>query len=119
MANFRKTLSETDVEVRFSVPSKWFEENLFSRFQGKNKLDLPVKDLSGEVQSFGFSVRTKGNHFKPVISRGWRKFVRAKGLKPGNKIIFVMENDPESGTGYKVEVIKEIRLFGTDIEGRV
>jgi hypothetical protein len=30
-----------------------------------------------------------------------------------------MENDPETGTEYKVEVIKEIRLFGRDIEGRV
>ncbi|KAF9684990.1 hypothetical protein SADUNF_Sadunf03G0007600 [Salix dunnii] len=119
MANLRKTLSETDVEVRFSVPSKWFRENLYSRFEGENKLDLPVKDLSGEVQYFGFSVRTKGKHFKPVISKGWRKFVHAKGLKPGNTIIFVRENDTEMGTEYKVEVIKEIKLFGRDIQGRV
>uniref|UniRef100_A0A6N2KAG7 TF-B3 domain-containing protein n=1 Tax=Salix viminalis TaxID=40686 RepID=A0A6N2KAG7_SALVM len=119
MANLRKTLSETDVEIRFSVPSKWFRENLYSRFEGKFVLDLRVKDRSGEVQSFGFSVRTKGKHLKPVISRGWRKFVHAKGLKPGNKIVFVRENDPEMGTEYTVEVVKEIKLFGRDIQGRV
>ncbi|KAJ6704544.1 hypothetical protein OIU85_030365 [Salix viminalis] len=119
MANLRKTLSETDVEVRFSVPSRWFRENLYSRFGGNFVLDLPVKDRSGEVQSFRFSVRTKRKHLKPVISRGWRKFVRAKGLKAGNKIVFVRENDPEIGTEYTVDVIKEIRLFGTDIQGRV
>ncbi|KAG5248475.1 hypothetical protein IMY05_003G0005700 [Salix suchowensis] len=134
MANLRKTLSETDVEVRFSVPSKWFRENLYSRFGGKFFLDLPVKDRSGEVQSFGFSVRTKGKHLKPVISRGslqkkgavsngilqrQNSFVHAKGLKPGNKIVFVRENDPEMGTEYTVEVVKEIKLFGRDIQGRV
>ncbi|CAK7357081.1 unnamed protein product [Dovyalis caffra] len=119
MANFKKIASETDVKVRFSVPSKWFMKNLYSRFEGKSKLDILVKDLSGEVQSFGFSVRTKGNHFKPVICRGWGKFVREKALKPGNKIVFLMENDPEIGTEYKIEVIKEIKLFGRNIEGRV
>ncbi|XVF16383.1 hypothetical protein REPUB_Repub10bG0026700 [Reevesia pubescens] len=44
----------------------------------------------------------KNGHLKPVVSKGWRAFVRAKGLKPGDKVTFYLKISEDG-----------IRVFGS------
>ncbi|KAJ0079194.1 hypothetical protein Patl1_22318 [Pistacia atlantica] len=63
---------------------------------GKNLQILKLEDEEGEKWTFNLIIR-KGTYQKPVLSAGWRKFVKKKNLQKGFKVEFFKEPDEVTG----------------------
>ncbi|KAJ6928010.1 AP2/ERF and B3 domain-containing protein [Populus alba x Populus x berolinensis] len=112
---FKKTLSKTDVVYRMTIPM-----DSLSAFQipdGKNSKEVVAVDIAGHQWSFRCCTRKKDPHPKPVLSSGWIKFVKNRGLKEGDEVIFsVSHNDGAEGTlQFGIEARKKIKLLGQDV----
>ncbi|TYG35888.1 hypothetical protein ES288_D13G019600v1 [Gossypium darwinii] len=109
---FSKVLSPTDIEHRLAVPSEilW----AFEFDQARRCADFEVKDKHGQTWEFRCSTRKKDFHPKPVVSKGWRKFVKDKGLQAGDKVVFY--KDVEGDSTYKIITMKKVfKLFGEEV----
>ncbi|XVF78769.1 hypothetical protein PTKIN_Ptkin14bG0162800 [Pterospermum kingtungense] len=117
MAFFEKYLSKVDVKKQMAIPSK-FTDHL-PQYEGGRTIFFPVHDVSGQVwQRFGYYVRRKDqeHYSKPVLQADWRRYVRAKRLVSGDKIIFRVEEDAVTGARtYKIAAKKRVRLLGTTV----
>ena len=74
-------------------------------------MDLKAIDEKGKVWTFKCSIRKKG-HPRPVISKGWLAFVGSKKLQAGYKIKFYKENNNVTAHVFRVQVEKQIKIFG-------
>ncbi|XVE69415.1 hypothetical protein DITRI_Ditri09bG0150500 [Diplodiscus trichospermus] len=110
MPVFSKLLTDTDVLKRLAIPTGCLEH--LSSGKGENSVPFHVVDENGEKWNFVCSTRSKGYYPKPCLSRGWRHFVRSKGLRVGDRIVF--HKDAEAET-YKIGVQRKIMLFGEEI----
>ncbi|OMO59190.1 hypothetical protein CCACVL1_25009 [Corchorus capsularis] len=83
---FSKKLSPTDTLKRLAIPMKSLE--FFPRLCGGHEVEIMVIDDETQQRwTFSCTLRHKG-YPKPVLSKGWRAFVRSKGLQPGDKVTF-------------------------------
>ncbi|OMO69481.1 hypothetical protein COLO4_29044 [Corchorus olitorius] len=83
---FSKKLSPTDTLKRLAIPLKSMES--FPRLCGGHEVEIMViDDETRQPWTFVCTIRRKG-HPKPVLSKGWRAFVRSKGLQLGDKVTF-------------------------------
>ncbi|KAJ6340621.1 hypothetical protein OIU77_008394 [Salix suchowensis] len=108
-----KLLRETDIKKRFSIPTGFL--SYLPSLNGGHAVDFEAVDGStGLVWPFRYSVRKKGRHPKPVISRGWRAFVNSKGLKVGDKVrLYKRINEAGANNhAYEIRTEKEIKIFG-------
>ncbi|KAF9671118.1 hypothetical protein SADUNF_Sadunf12G0014300 [Salix dunnii] len=85
LAEFSKLLTNTDIQKRLSLPTKFFKS--LPSFNGGHAVSFQAMDESGFVWTFKCSTRKKG-HPKPVLSKGWLAFVRNKKLQVGDTIKF-------------------------------
>uniref|UniRef100_A0A6N2M906 TF-B3 domain-containing protein n=1 Tax=Salix viminalis TaxID=40686 RepID=A0A6N2M906_SALVM len=83
---FDKTLSKTDVEYRMVIPMDSLPRFRIPEGEFSKKVD--VFDNNCCRWSFRCSKRKNDPHPKPVLSAGWIKFVKEKGLKEGDQVIF-------------------------------
>ncbi|KAK8527855.1 hypothetical protein V6N12_055051 [Hibiscus sabdariffa] len=115
---FSKLLTQTDVQIRLSVPTRILCLLPFTDGDaGHRYADLRVKDGgSGHVWTFRCIWRD-GVYAKPVFSKGWLEFVYAKNLKIYDKVDLYVERDvDEASVAYTIEVRRNIlRLMGQDI----
>ncbi|XWS40722.1 hypothetical protein CRYUN_Cryun17cG0019700 [Craigia yunnanensis] len=95
-----KSLTLTDICKRLTIPTKSLA--FLPRFCGGNALELLVKDDNGCNWTFVCSLRKTG-YAKPVLQKGWRDFVLAKGLTVGDKVTFYQREYFDDG----------IKVFGT------
>ncbi|KAL9353783.1 hypothetical protein Peur_051753 [Populus x canadensis] len=111
---FKKSLSKTDIDHRMTIPM-----DSLSAFQipkGKYSKDVAVFDIDGRRWRFRCTTRRKDPHPKPVLSSGWIKFVKNRGLKEGDEVIFsVAHSDGAEGPQFGIEARKKLKLFGQDI----
>ncbi|XP_048231257.1 B3 domain-containing protein Os02g0764100-like [Ricinus communis] len=106
---FRKKLTHTDVNYRFSIPTGKLE--YFEIPAGEFSRDVNVTDLNNEdhrtrMKTFKCSKRENG-YDKPVLPAGWTKFVREKGLRIGDQVIFSTQ---EAGAGSYALCIRAQKL---------
>ncbi|XVE49120.1 hypothetical protein DITRI_Ditri01bG0056800 [Diplodiscus trichospermus] len=121
MQLFSKKLKKADIRVRLSFPMKLLNDFRFP--QGEDKMEFQVTDHSSqESWTFGLSKRNKACHSdpKPVLSSGWRAYVKAKGLKENDKIIFYEQKDKlTTKTRFIIraqrKVIAPFKLLGKEI----
>ncbi|XVF40735.1 hypothetical protein PTKIN_Ptkin01aG0138700 [Pterospermum kingtungense] len=109
---FSKVLSPTDIEHRLAVPSEilW----AFDFDEAHRCADFQVKDKGGQKWQFRCSTRKKDFHPKPVVSKGWRRFVKDKRLQVGDKVL--LYKDFECDSPYKIKTMKKVfRLFGEEV----
>ncbi|KAM7252344.1 hypothetical protein ACFE04_024227 [Oxalis oulophora] len=86
-----KILTATDVDHRLSFETGSLP--YFSFNDGDHHVDFKVLDLTDETtQNLRLYTREKG-HPKPVISKGWREYVKNKKLKIGDKITILVNYD--------------------------
>ncbi|KAI5592982.1 hypothetical protein BDE02_04G188600 [Populus trichocarpa] len=85
--------------------------------EGKYSKEVVAVDTDGHRWSFRCSMRRKDPHPKPVLSSGWIKFVKNRGLKEGDEVIFsVAHNDGAEGPQFGIEARRKLtKLFGQDI----
>lgn len=97
-----KSLTHTDICKRLSIPTKSLAFLLPQYFcGGNNALELVVRDENGCSWTFVCSLRKTG-YAKPVLQKGWRDFVVAKGLAIGDKVTFYKHQYSDSDDGIKV-----------------
>ena len=110
---FEKELSTTDVKRQIAIPSDFMEH--LPRYQGGVTISFPVHDASGKVwENFGYYFRREDQDYrKPVFQKDWCKYVRAKGLTSGDKIIFRVEENPDGVPRYTIAAQKRVVVFDT------
>ncbi|KAJ6389730.1 hypothetical protein OIU77_027948 [Salix suchowensis] len=116
MEVFSKELKATDVGVKLSFPTHGLEH---LDFAGNNSVDLRVKDSFGELRVIRCWKRKNGDHDKPVLSSGWLKFVADYGLRVGDKVVLLREDDHNLGSQFRIEAQRRIVLFGREDWGEV
>ncbi|WRX29361.1 B3 DNA binding domain - like 10 [Theobroma cacao] len=112
MRFFEKYLTKVDVKKQMAIPSA-FREHL-PRYEGGRTISFSVHDVSGnQWENFGYYIRRKGKDYaKPVFQKNWRKYARAKSLKPGDKIIFRVEENAANGAPrYTIAAQKKIVIL--------
>ncbi|OMO94987.1 hypothetical protein CCACVL1_05655 [Corchorus capsularis] len=110
---FSKVLSPTDIEHRLAVPSEilW----AFELDEVDRAADFEVKDIAGKKWQFRCSTRKKDFHPKPVVSKGWRRFVKDKRLQVGDKVV-LYKDDVEGDSSFRIKTMKKVfKLFGEDV----
>ena len=99
---FSKLITTTDLEKELIVPTRAMER--FSIPEGKEFVDLQVKDLKEEIWNFRLTI-----HPMPALTDGWLEFVRAKDLVPDDIVIFYKLQDEIFGDEYRVEIDSEYK----------
>ena len=115
MQIFTKVLTDTDVHVRFSFPTRCLQH---LDFAGNNYVDLYVKDSYGELRVIRCRKREEG-YYKPVLSKGWRQFVAYYGLRVGDMVVLHREDDQNLGSQFMIEAKRRIMLLGEEAWGDV
>ena len=111
---FEKTLSKTDVEYRMAIPMDSLSAFRIPEEEYSKKVD--VFDINRRRWSFRCSKRKNDPHPKPVLSSGWIKFVKEKGLKEGDQVIVsVSDKDAAEGLQFRIQARKKVKLFGQDL----
>ncbi|KAK1584464.1 hypothetical protein Q3G72_033237 [Acer saccharum] len=100
MAIFTKTLSSSDIDRRLTIPGDCASE--FPPIHEDRRIELNVIDESGCPWIFHFA-RQPATNSGIVISSGWPQFVKKKGLKVGDQIIFSKCQD-EAGGQWKYKI---------------
>ncbi|EOX97143.1 Uncharacterized protein TCM_006242 [Theobroma cacao] len=107
MAVLSKVLTKTDVQKRLSV--RTVNKKCFLDFGNKHKVEFKVEDKNGDVWPFVCSTRKGQDYPKPVLSKGWLRFVRRWKLAIGDRVV-LHEIQGKAGTGlYRIEVIKRAK----------
>ncbi|KAJ4833962.1 hypothetical protein Tsubulata_048112 [Turnera subulata] len=111
---FTKTLKKTDVGARLSFPTPKLVS--LAGWGGQNHyVNLNVKDGKQKVWAFRCWKRRNGRHPKPWVSGEWLEFVQQYGLKIGDKVILVREDNPARGSEFRIEAKRRIVLLGQEI----
>ncbi|KAJ6711341.1 hypothetical protein OIU79_007739 [Salix purpurea] len=113
MEVLNKELKPTDIQHRFSFPSRSLQ---YVDFAGEFSVDLRVKDNSGELRVIRCKKR-HGHHAKPELSRGWRRYVTDYELRVGDRVVLLAEEDHILGSQYRIEAKRRIIMFGQEAWG--
>ncbi|KAJ0049251.1 hypothetical protein Pint_16892 [Pistacia integerrima] len=103
---FKKKLTRTDITSKLSVP-RWCLNEFPPFEQGRHFQHLIVKDLEEpHIERYSYlrlAIRRRG-YAKPVIAGGWLQYVKRKGLKPGDVVLFFKEeNEATSEVNYGIK----------------
>ncbi|TXG65109.1 hypothetical protein EZV62_006384 [Acer yangbiense] len=77
-----KTLTKNDVEEKVGLPVK------IMKHMGEHSVDLIVFDMWGQQWPLKYYTRPTGDRRIPVLRAGWLKYVKDKGVRPGDEFIF-------------------------------
>ncbi|GLU02973.1 hypothetical protein SLE2022_201990 [Rubroshorea leprosula] len=114
MQLFSKPLSQTDVEVRFSVPMESLEA--FGIPEDEYKINFEAMDINGKPWQFRLSKRKRDNHPKPVFSAGWLAFAQQKRLRKNDKLVLHADDLKGNKKQYRIQALRTaFRLLGQDI----
>ncbi|GMN69323.1 hypothetical protein TIFTF001_038376 [Ficus carica] len=102
---FEKHLTPNEITRKFSVPTAWLDA--MPEFgEGRQEVLLRAVDGVGFGCQFICAVR-KGRYKKPVLNLAeWGRFVSAKSLKAGDKIVFYKEENEFRGSQYRFRAQK-------------
>ncbi|XWS10928.1 hypothetical protein CRYUN_Cryun38cG0040500 [Craigia yunnanensis] len=110
MPYFVKDLTKVDVNKQMAIPTNFIEH--LPCYQGRETIYIPVHDVSGNVwERFRYYINQ--DYPKPVFQGDWRKYVHAKHLTPGDKIIFRVEENADGVPRYTITAQRRIVVFGT------
>ncbi|KAJ7002674.1 hypothetical protein NC653_008012 [Populus alba x Populus x berolinensis] len=113
MQIFSKVMTDTDVRFRFSFPAQCLQH---LDFAGNNYVDLRVKDSCGELRVIR-CLKRDGDYDKPVLSKGWRQFVKYYELTVGDVVVLHREDDHNLGSQFRIEAKRRssLKLFGEEV----
>ncbi|KAL9390840.1 hypothetical protein Peur_014760 [Populus x canadensis] len=60
-----------------------------------------------------------GDYNKPWLSKGWLQFVADYGLRVGDMVVLLREDDHRLGSQFRIEAKRKIILFGEEALGDV
>ncbi|GKV22663.1 hypothetical protein SLEP1_g32513 [Rubroshorea leprosula] len=106
---FCKPLSQTDINVRLSVPMESF--GAFEFAEGEFKVDFTAIDIEEKPWRFRLSKRENDVHPKPVLNAGWLAYVQKKRLQKGDKFLLHVERK-EKEKRYRIQALRKAFKFG-------
>ncbi|GKV22279.1 hypothetical protein SLEP1_g32161 [Rubroshorea leprosula] len=110
MASFVKELTTTDVGSMLVIPVPFM--NNMPQIQGGHSIHITVSDAGGREWNFGYYVRANQNP-RPVLRSGWCHYVREKGLRVGDRIIFqCLEGFP---LRYWIGARRRVTILGQEV----
>ncbi|GKV05224.1 hypothetical protein SLEP1_g17256 [Rubroshorea leprosula] len=110
MARFVKELTRTDVGSMLVVPAPFM--NNMPQVEGGHSINITVPDAGGREWTFGYYVRANQNP-RPVLKSGWCHYVREKGLRVGDRIIYErLEGFP---VRYRIGARRRVTLLGQEV----
>lgn len=81
-----------------------------------NAQNLDVVDEEGNEWRFRLIIRDGKRYPKPVLSAGWREFVRQKGLQKGYKVeFFRVQDQAAGGFRFHIRTRRPVRVFNAVI----
>ncbi|GKV05228.1 hypothetical protein SLEP1_g17261 [Rubroshorea leprosula] len=110
MARFVKELTRTDVGSMLVIPTHFM--NQMPQVEGGRSENMTVMDVGESEWTFGYYVRQNVNR-RPVLRSGWRRYVREKELKVGDRIIF--ERVDGFPARYRIGARRRITLLGRKV----
>ncbi|KAK6240987.1 hypothetical protein SCA6_006376 [Theobroma cacao] len=116
MTLFSKPLTKSDVEKSLLIPTHSFNTLLLEEGQFFN---MNVVDSAGNAWTFPCFIQQNNDEIKgpSVISVGWLKFLHNKDVRVGDTVFLyqISLDDNCTGTQFRIEVKRKIRLLGQDI----
>lgn len=111
---FTKVLKRTHITHQLNMPSNSLQ---FFIHEGQQEATFQAMDTTEQTWTFRCAIRREGPYPKPYLSKGWREFVRAKGLREEDRITFYQLMNPENGVGFKIVVKREepVKLMGQEL----
>ncbi|KAJ6711316.1 B3 DOMAIN-CONTAINING TRANSCRIPTION FACTOR ABI3 [Salix purpurea] len=103
---FTKLLSPTDTSHRLTIPKANFGDFEFPT--GQHATNIEFTDTTEQQWTFKLSIR-RNNHPnpRPVFTGQWIRFVREKGLRAGDRIVFSKKTEGD-GVLYRIRAEREI-----------
>ncbi|KAK4850286.1 hypothetical protein QYF36_005372 [Acer negundo] len=103
---FSKLLTRVDIESpKLVVPTRALR-HFMGILEGGHFMNLQVMDWVEQMWNFKLYTRPNGPYRKPVLTKGWAQFVRAKDLREGDELIFSVNGD-----GYRIVVLRRPHRF--------
>ncbi|KAB5521485.1 hypothetical protein DKX38_025804 [Salix brachista] len=82
-----KVLSPTDISHRLAVPTA--NRGDFEIPTGQHAINIEVTDTLEQPWTFRLSIRRNNNpNRRPVFTGEWIRFVKEKGLRAGDRVVF-------------------------------
>ncbi|KAJ6309175.1 hypothetical protein OIU76_018714 [Salix suchowensis] len=104
---FTKVLSPVDTTNRLNVPTANLEDFEFPT--GQHAINIEVTDTIAQQWTFRLSIRRNDNpNPRPVFTGQWIRFVKEKGLKAGDRIVFSRQQAEGDGVQYRIKAEREI-----------
>ncbi|CAI9768046.1 unnamed protein product [Fraxinus pennsylvanica] len=125
---FEKAVTRSDVGKlnRLVIPKQHAEKHFPSQSGNNSKgLVLSFKDMDGKVWRFRYSYWNSSQSY--VLTKGWSRFVKEKGLRAGDIVSFHCSTGPDrqlyidskvrngSTAGISSQPVPMVRLFGVNI----
>ncbi|KAF9690262.1 hypothetical protein SADUNF_Sadunf01G0177300 [Salix dunnii] len=105
---FTKLLCPVDTTHRLAIPPANLGDFEFP--MGQHAINIEAVDTTEQQWIFRLSIR-RNNNPKPVLTGQWIRFVKEKGLRVGDRIVFSRQQIEGDGVQYKIRA--ERRIFNS------
>ncbi|KAJ6427704.1 hypothetical protein OIU84_023158 [Salix udensis] len=110
---FTKVLSPVDTTHRLTVPMANLEDFEFPA--GQHAINIEATDTIEKQWTFKLSIRPNLTP-RPVFTGQWIQFVKEKGLKVGDRIVFSRQQTEGDGVHYRIRAEREIFNCRVNVE---
>ncbi|KAJ6309174.1 hypothetical protein OIU76_018713 [Salix suchowensis] len=105
---FTRLLSPVDTTHRLTIPMANLGD--FEFLTGQHAINIVATDTTEQQWTFTLSIRQNNNpHPTPEFTGQWIQFMKEKGLKVGDRIVFSRQQTEGDGVQYKIRA--ERKLF--------
>ncbi|KAG5229310.1 B3 domain-containing protein [Salix suchowensis] len=112
---FTKLLSPTDTRCRLTIPKANLGD--FDIPSGQHAINIVATDTIEQRWTFRLSIR-RNNHPspRPVFTGQWIRFVREKGLRAGDRIVFSRQQAEGDGVQYRIRAERQIFTIWANVQ---
>ncbi|KAF9690271.1 hypothetical protein SADUNF_Sadunf01G0178200 [Salix dunnii] len=104
---FTKLLSPVDTTHRLTIPMANLGDFEFP--PGQHAINIEATDTIEQQWTFTLSIRRNNNpNPRPVFTGQWIRFVKEKGLRAGDRIVFSRRQAEGDGMQYRIRAERKI-----------
>ncbi|KAJ6309173.1 hypothetical protein OIU76_018712 [Salix suchowensis] len=104
---FTKRLSAVDTTHGLTIPEANLGDLEFPA--GQHAINIVAADTGEKQWTYTLSIRRNNNpNPRPVFTGQWIQFVKEKGLKVGDKIVFSRQQPEGDGVQYRIRAERKI-----------
>ncbi|KAB5574433.1 hypothetical protein DKX38_001627 [Salix brachista] len=112
---FTKVLSPVDTTHRLTIPAPNLGDFEFPT--GQHAINIEATDTTEQQWTFRLSIRRNNDpNPRPVFTGQWIRFVREKGLRAGDRIVFSRQQAEGDGVQYRIRAEREIFHYWVNVE---